>query len=180
MFFNARELKRWFAEFVGTFILVLIHCGLGISLAISQDRRINFMGLATGVGLSIIGLIYAFGNISGAHLNPNISLAFFLGRIISFKRFIFYVFFQFLGAYIAVLVLWAVFGTIGDFGANYPIYLTPIGAAIIEFFCTFIFLSRQFIKTYRNYHRIFVVIFDDIWCKFWCWINEHGSLCSTW
>jgi len=98
-----KDLKKYAAEFVGTMLLAFI--GLA-TLALSLRFEI-FMPFA--FGLALMSVIYIFGAISGAHVNPAVSLAFAIKGKLSWKDLLFYVIAQVLGAIAGVALLFAIF-----------------------------------------------------------------------
>lgn len=137
-----RELQRAFAECIGTFILVLTHAGLGIAFHWT-DERLDFSGAAVGIGFSLVGLIYAFGDVSGAHFNPNVSLAFALRGVFRWKRLVYYIVFQFIGGYLAATVLYSLFGRDTDhMGSNRAIGISLWPQAfVLELISTWILIT---------------------------------------
>ena len=101
-------MRRLGAEFVGTFALVFAGCG-----AIMVDAKtdaLGQLGIALTFGLVIMAMVYAVGHISGAHLNPAVSLAFVLSRHFPWTRVFGYWTAQLLGAIAAALILRASLG----------------------------------------------------------------------
>ena len=88
-------MKKYFCEFLGTFILVLLGCG---SAAIA-GATLGTVGIAFAFGLSIVAIAYSVGRVSGGHVNPAVSLAMLLSKKMSAKDFCGYVVAQILGAF---------------------------------------------------------------------------------
>ena len=111
-------LKRFFAEFLATAILVLIGCGTAMALGCGDTGGI--VGTAAAFGLSIIVLAYTVGPISGGHANPAVSFAKALNKEITWKECGIYVCAQVLGAFFGSLLLAMVMWTwkSGVSGAN--------------------------------------------------------------
>ena len=106
------------AEFIGTFALVFAGCG-----AIMVDATtgaLGHVGVALSFGLVIAAMIYAVGHISGAHLNPAVTLAFALTRHFPWPRTLAYWTAQALGALAAAALLRASLGDVADLGATLP------------------------------------------------------------
>jgi aquaporin Z len=97
-------MKKYWAELIGTFALVLIGCG---SAAIA-GKYIGFQGIAFAFGLTVLVMCYAIGNISGCHINPAISIAMLVAGRLNWKDTIFYIIFQCLGAVLAAAILWLI------------------------------------------------------------------------
>lgn len=111
------EWRRLCSELLGTFLLVLVAAGGGILHAKSQ---ISLDAAVVAPGLMVMSIILFMGAVSGAHLNPVVSLAFALRRDFPWKRLPGYVVIQLVGAALACLFLDAVFGNIHHLGATLP------------------------------------------------------------
>ncbi len=105
------NIKKYLAEFVGTFLLVLIGVGAAVAGA-------GYVGTALAFGTSIVILAYSVGRISGGHVNPAVSLAMAIRGDISWKQFIGYVVSQFLGAICGSAVVGTISGGYKSTGAN--------------------------------------------------------------
>ena len=101
---NQSSIKKYVAEFLGTFTLVFIGCGTAMLTGGSV------VATALAFGLSIVAIAYATGNISGGHVNPAVSLAFLLKGDLSLTDFIGYIIAQFAGAFASTGILAAIFG----------------------------------------------------------------------
>jgi len=112
-----REWRRLFSEMLGTFMLVLVAAGGGI---LHADGEISLAAAVVAPGLMVMAIILFMGAVSGAHLNPAVSLAFALRRDFPWKRMPGYVLAQLAGAALACLFLDAVFGNVHHLGATLP------------------------------------------------------------
>jgi aquaporin Z len=143
--------KVFVAELIGTFVLVLGGCGT----AVFAGGSVGFAGVALAFGLTIVAMAYGIGNISGAHLNPAVSVGIFCAGKISAKDLGIYVLAQVIGGILAAGLMAFIVaqygGEKGTFAANgygseffgaAPGYLhiSMIGAFVIELVLTFIFL----------------------------------------
>ena len=113
------EWRRLFAELFGTFLLVLVACGGPVVNALSPGS-ISRQAAVAAPGLMVMAIILFMGAVSGAHLNPAVTLAFTLRRDFLWRRVPGYVLAQLAGATLACLFLWAVYGKIGALGATVP------------------------------------------------------------
>jgi aquaporin Z len=115
----AHEWRRVFAEAWGTFLLVLVAAGGGIAAARSGGTVTLGMEVAAP-GLMVMAIIYFMGTVSGAHLNPAVTLAFAVRRNFPWRRVPAYVLAQLFGAVTAAQFLHALFGSTGALGATMP------------------------------------------------------------
>lgn len=104
-------MKKYWAELIGTFALVLIGCGS----AVIAGKYIGFLGISFAFGLTVLAMVYAIGNISGCHINPAISVAMLVAGRISWKDTIFYIIFQCIGAVLAGAILWWIASGMPDY-----------------------------------------------------------------
>ena len=111
------EGRRLFSELFGTFLLVLVAAGGGLLHATGQ---ISLASAVVAPGLMVMAIILFMGAVSGAHLNPAVSLAFAMRGDFPWVRVPGYIIVQLLGATLACLFLLAVFGDVGNLGATLP------------------------------------------------------------
>jgi len=135
------DFRKYACEFIGTFSLVFFAAGAVMVGAATDDLGAIGAGLISGLVITIV--IYAFGEVSGAHVNPALSLAaVYLGKLE--KRLLpGYVMAQMAGSGAAGLVLLWTVGRYGDMGANLPnaaLGVTPGVALAIEFFLSFLLM----------------------------------------
>jgi aquaporin Z len=109
--------RRLFAEALGTFLLVLAAAGGGVLHAKGQ---ISLSAAVVAPGLTVMAVILFMGAVSGAHLNPVVSIAFALRRDFPWYRIPWYILSQLVGATLAALFLIAVFGNVEHLGATLP------------------------------------------------------------
>jgi aquaporin Z len=114
-----QEWRRLFAEVLGTFFLVLVGAGGGVVDAVSHGA-IGRAASITGPGLMVLAIILFMGAISGARLNPAVTLGFALRGDFPWRRVPGYLVAELLGATLAVLLLRAMFGEVGPWGATEP------------------------------------------------------------
>lgn len=142
--------QKFTAELIGTFVLVFGGCGT----AIFAGGSVGFLGVALAFGLTIVAMAYGLGNISGAHLNPAVSVGAFCAGRISGKDLGVYIVAQVLGGILAAALMAFLVGAYGGergtFAANVYgegfagaagyVQLSAAGAFVIEMVLTFIFL----------------------------------------
>jgi aquaporin Z len=113
------EWRRLFSELLGTFFLVLVGAG-GAVVNAQSNGAISRAAAVTAPGLMVMAIILFMGAISGAHLNPAVSIAFAARGDFPWRRVPGYIVVQLLGATLACLVLWALLGKLGMLGATEP------------------------------------------------------------
>ena len=92
-------MKKFFAEVIGTFMLVFI--GTGAVVFGNGTEGLGHLGIALAFGLSIVAAAYSIGTVSGAHLNPAVSIAMFVNKRLSSKDLVNYITAQVVGAVLA-------------------------------------------------------------------------------
>ena len=112
-------LGPYIAELVATFALVFAGCG-AIIIDTTSHGQVTHVGVAITFGLVIAAMIYATGHISGAHINPAVTLAFALTRHFPLVRVPLYWLAQLAGALLAALLLRALFGNVAHLGTTLP------------------------------------------------------------
>jgi aquaporin Z len=108
-----------FSEFFGTFFLVAAAAGAGVVNALSQGA-VGRVASVVAPGLMVMAVILFMGAVSGAHLNPAVSIGFAARGDFPWKRVPGYIAAQLLGATVACAFLWLMFGSIGMLGATEP------------------------------------------------------------
>jgi len=142
-------MKKYLAELVGTFILVLFGCGT----AVVAGDKVGIVGIAFAFGFGLIAAAYGIGPISGCHINPAVSLGVWTAGRMSIKDMFGYWVGQFLGA---ILASWVLSAIIGGIAGGYSIAASGLGqdgwgpgyqggfnltsAILFEFFATLIFI----------------------------------------
>jgi aquaporin Z len=120
-FWNDRyEGRRLFSELLGTFFLVLVAVGGGMVNARFGGDAVPIGARVVSPALMVAAVILFMGAVSGAHLNPAVSIAFALRGDFPWKRVPAYIVAQFLGAVLATLLLWALIGKQGSAGLTLP------------------------------------------------------------
>ena len=139
------KMKKYVAEFIGTFVLVFFGTGIAV---VSNG---NLVATALAFGLAIIAEAYVIGNISGCHVNPAVSLAMLITGKMKREDFAYYVIAQILGAILGTGILFLIlsgtsFGT-ASLGANYFGELTSNNISLIAALITEIVLTCVFVYT---------------------------------
>ena len=152
------DMKKYLAEFLGTFVLVF----MGTGSAVVAGKEIVVLGIALAFGLSVLVMVYAIGQISGCHINPAITIAMLLNGKIPSKDAFIYIVVQCTGAIIASALLLAVMTGLpgyevapanlgaNGYGAGYLGGYSLTSAFIAEVVTSFIFLMVIFGATSRK------------------------------
>ena len=112
-------MKKYIAEFIGTFTLVF--CGTGaVTVNEITNGSVTHVGIAITFGLTVMAMIYALGEVSGAHLNPAVTIAFAINKNFAWKRVTPYIISQLAGGFAASIILKYLFPTSLLLGATLP------------------------------------------------------------
>src|SRR5277367_6119463 len=114
-----QEWRRLFSELLGTFFLVLVAAGGGM-MSHAFPNTISREAAVVAPALMVMAIILFMGKVSGAHLNPAVSIAFALRRDFPWRRVPGYIVIQLIGATLAALFLHAVINVSAMYGSNYP------------------------------------------------------------
>jgi MIP family channel proteins len=133
-----RHLSRYAGELAGTYLLVLVASGVVVANA-AAEGAITHVGVAIATGLIVTALIYALGHLTGAHLNPAVSLAFAAGRHFPVRDLIPYWLAQLTGAVLASLTVRFLWGDVANLGATLP-GLSDGRALVLEALLTFLLM----------------------------------------
>ena len=142
-------MKKALAEFLGTFWLVMGGCGSAVLAAAFPDLGIGLAGVSLAFGLSVLTIAYSLGHISGAHLNPAVTVGLWAGGRFSAKEVAPYIVSQILGGIAAAAVLYFIAtgngSDIGGFAANgfgdhSPGKYSMVAGIVTELVMTFFFL----------------------------------------
>ena len=142
-------MKKYFAELIGTFTLVLFGCGT----AVVAGDKVGFLGIAFAFGFALIAMAYGIGPISGCHINPAVSLGVFAAGRMKLDELVGYIIAQCAGAIVAAYILYSIMmGSAGGFdvaarglgqngwGAGYLGGYAINSAMIFEFVATLLFV----------------------------------------
>ncbi len=129
-------MKKYISELIGTFALIFCGTGAMTISEITNGTDLTHTGIAMTWGLIVMAMIYAFGDISGAHFNPAVTIAFAFAKKFKWKEVPFYVTAQLLGAICASIILWILFPASEYYGATIPV-VDDYRAFLLEFLLTF-------------------------------------------
>ena len=135
--FSKHNQSKYLAEIIGTFVLVFCGTGAIIFNQLSGGEAIGHLGISIVTGLTVAAMIYTVGDISGAHLNPMVTLAFYLAKDFPAKQILPFVIAQALGAGLASLSLKIMFPTAGTLGETMP-SVSDNSAFVLEVILAFI------------------------------------------
>ncbi len=128
-------MKKYIAEIIGTFGLVF--CGTGAIIINEQTNSvITHLGVASTFGLIVLAMIYTFGQTSGAHFNPAVTIGFAVAKRFDKKQIIPYISSQLIGAFLATFVLKFLFPDNINLGSTLPAG-SELQSFILEFILTF-------------------------------------------
>ncbi|MBO7380143.1 MAG: MIP family channel protein [Neisseriaceae bacterium] len=138
-------MKKYLAEMFGTMVLVLMGCGVAVSLGCDPVANIPaVVGTALAFGLSVVAMAYTIGGISGCHINPAITLGVLLSGRMEAKDAVMYMVFQVIGAFIGSALLFAltanVDGLTGTGANDLQAGVSVIGGLLAEVVFTFVFV----------------------------------------
>lgn len=137
-------MKKYLAEFIGTFTLVLFGTGVAVLSG-------NLVATSLAFGLAIIACAYVIGDISGCHVNPAVSLSMLLSKKMTVKDFAGYVVFQCLGAFAGSLILYFLLKNsnlgVANLGANGYGALSATNISMLAALVTEIILTCVFVYT---------------------------------
>lgn len=133
-------MKKYVAEFIGTFVLVFFACGVAAVTGCNGEINASYLLTALAFGGVIVAMAYSIGNISGCHINPAVSIAVWINKGMDTKDFIGYVVAQVLGAIAGAAVLMGMIGKDMGLGANGLFQGSVPKSLIIEVILTFVFV----------------------------------------
>lgn len=143
--------KRAFAEFVGTFWLVLGGCGSAVLAAAFPSLGIGFVGVALAFGLTVLTMAFAIGHISGCHLNPAVSFGLWAGKRFPGSELLPYIVAQVLGAIVAAGILYLIasgregFDVAAGFASNGFAEHSPGGYSLVACLITEVVMTFMFL-----------------------------------
>lgn len=146
----ASNMKKWSAEFIGTFWLTLGGCGSAVLAAAFPNVGIGLLGVAFAFGLTVVTGAYALGPISGGHFNPAVSVGLMIGGRFKASELPGYVIAQVLGAIAAGAVLYVIAtgkagADIGGFATNGYGEHSPGGYSMVAALVTEVVMTAIFV-----------------------------------
>ena len=157
------NMKLYLAEFLGTFWLVLGGCGSAMLSAGFPEVGIGLVGVSLAFGLTVLTIAYSLGHVSGAHLNPAVTIGFWASGSIKADKLLPYIGSQIAGAIAGAAVLYIIVtgngNSIGDFAANgygehSPGKYSMLSGIVTEFVMTFMFMLIILGSTYEKAPRL--------------------------
>ena len=131
-------MKKYIAEGIGTFVLVF--CGTGAVVIDQQTNgQVGHIGVSITFGLIVTAMIYTFGDKSGAHFNPAVTIAFSLANLFPKKQILPYIISQIAGAFIASALLKLLFPSNQNLGTTLPAG-SEMQSFVLEIILTFILM----------------------------------------
>jgi len=158
-------MKKFLAEFIGTFWLVLGGCGSAVLAAGIPELGIGFLGVSLAFGLTVLTGAYALGHISGGHFNPAVSIGLWMGGRFDSKDLLSYILAQIFGGITGAGILYLIvsggagfdgFSGPGAFATNfygnspYAVDYSMTAALVTEIVMTFMFLIVILGATHKN------------------------------
>ncbi|MBF4988354.1 aquaporin Z [Methylophilus sp. 14] len=144
-------MKKYVAEFFGTFWLVLGGCGSAVLAAAFPDVGIGLLGVSLAFGLTVLTMAFAIGHISGCHLNPAVSIGLWAGGRFQAKELLPYIVSQVLGAIVAGGVLYVIasgkagFDVAAGFASNGYDAHSPGGYSLLAAFVSEVVMTMMFL-----------------------------------
>lgn len=132
-------MRKYWAEFFGTYILVFVGCGAIIINSITAGT-VSHLGIGLSFGLVVMTMIYAIGEISGSHINPAVTIAFAVAKRFNIKEVIPYLISQIFGASFASATLFILFPNVSNLGETLPLHNNWQQSFILEMILTFILM----------------------------------------
>ncbi len=140
------SIKKYVAEFIGTFVLVALACGTACVVGCDAASGAGYLITALAFGLVIVAMAYSIGNVSGCHINPAVSIAMLVSKKMSVTDFIGYIVAQCLGAIAGAGLLKYIFSVdgavdkTGGLGSNALFQNDVLASIVIEVLLTFVFV----------------------------------------
>lgn len=132
-------MRKYLAEAIGTFVLLFAGCG-SIIISDLYPNTITHGGISMAFGTAVLVMIYAVGNVSGAHFNPAVTIGFCFAKKMDKKEALMYILFQLIGAILSMILINYLFEPVSVFGVTVP-SVSVFKAFLIEILLTFILMT---------------------------------------
>ncbi len=132
-------MRKYWAELLGTYILVFVGAG-AIVIDSVTGGGVSHLGIGMTFGLVVMAMIYAIGDVSGAHINPAVTIAFAVAKRFPAKEVLPYIIFQIVGALLASATLYFMFPGAQTMGQTLPLNDNWLQSFILELILTFILM----------------------------------------
>jgi aquaporin Z len=148
---SEREMKKYLAEGIGTFVLTFGGCGAAVLAASVPEVGIGYLGVALAFGLTVVTMAYAIGHVSGGHLNPAVTIGLWSGGRFPAAEIIPYVIAQVVGAIVASAALYLIasgkadFSAAGGFASNGYGEHSPNGYSLLSGLVTEVIMTAIFL-----------------------------------
>ncbi|OUS02228.1 aquaporin [Flavobacteriales bacterium 33_180_T64] len=130
-------MKKYYSEIIGTFAMVFCGCG-AMTINEITNGSITHVGVAMTWGIIVMSMIYAFGEISGAHFNPAVTFGFAFAKKFPWKEVPKYIISQAIGAFLACAILLFLFPESETLGSTFPAEnFEPYKAFVLELILTY-------------------------------------------
>ena len=166
------SIKKYIAEAIGTFVLVLFGCGTACAVGCDSQFGAGYLTTALAFGLVIVAMAYSIGNISGCHINPAVSIAMWVSKKLTLQDFCGYVISQIIGGIAGAAVIGVLFDTDCGYGANMVVSTSDGG--IIKSLAIEVILTGEEMYVNADMEKIKQVIYNllDNAIKF----SHHDSI----
>ena len=168
-------MKKYIAEFIGTMTLVVLGCGTAMLVGCNAAQGSGYLLTALAFGLTIVGMAYCVGNISGCHINPAVSLGVLINGGMTVSDFIGYIIAQCVGAFCGSALLAAIFdmGNVKDMTGGYGsnglggVGGNALAGLLVEIVLTFIFVFTSVFTYFVSAGAIVGFDFISRICRNW-------------
>ena len=136
---KTKNMKKYWAELFGTYILVFVGAGAVVIDSVTGGG-VSHLGIGLTFGLVVMAMIYAIGDVSGAHINPAVTIAFAVAKRLPKNEIFPYISFQILGAILASATLYFMFPGAETMGQTLPLNDNWLQSFVLELILTFILM----------------------------------------
>ena len=172
-----KPLKKYLAEFIGTFALVF--AGTGAVVVNAQTGMFGHLGIALVFGFIVMAMVYAIGHVSGAHINPAVTIALWIGKKLDKKLVLPYIVSQLSGAIFASLLVLIIIGGESFIGATLPKDGNFMQSFYLEialtFFLMFVIIGSTSKSAYKQFAGLAIGIAVSLGALFGTSMNPARS-----